>query len=93
MSKIFVEGFYFDEKTEKNVIREILKAYNGKYRIRIWYGDEKKTWNEEHDIIGNVGRSTGKIKNPKKKLTVQKVKRNEKDIICFNYIIIDAKYF
>lgn len=59
-----IDGFYFDEKTDGNVIKEILKAYNGKYRIRIWYGDEKKSWNEENDIIGNIGRSTGEIKIP-----------------------------
>lgn len=59
-----IDGFYFDEKTDGNVIKEILKAYNGKYRIRIWYGDEKKSWNEESDIIGNIGRSTGEIKIP-----------------------------
>jgi hypothetical protein len=66
MSKTYkiIDGFYFDEKTEENAIKEILKAYNGKYRIRIWYGDEKKSWNEEHDVIGTIGKSTGTIKIP-----------------------------
>ena len=36
------------------------------FRIRIWYGDRKtgRSWNEEYDVTGRVGRSCGNIKIP-----------------------------
>lgn len=36
------------------------------FRIRIWYGDRKtgRSWNEEYDVMGRVGRSCGNIKIP-----------------------------
>jgi hypothetical protein len=58
------DGLFFDINTDGKVIKELCQAYRGKYRIRLWYGDELKSWNEEHDTIGTIGRSTGKIKIP-----------------------------
>ena len=35
-------------------------------RVRIWYGDTEtgRSWNEEYDVTGRIGRSNGKIKIP-----------------------------
>ena len=35
-------------------------------RVRIWYGDTKtgRSWNEEYEVTGTIGRSTGKIAIP-----------------------------
>lgn len=49
---------------ERNVI---VNNYNRrKTRLRFWYGDNKtgKSWDEENDVCGYIGRSTGNKKNP-----------------------------
>ena len=35
-------------------------------RVRIWYGDTKtgRSWNEEYEVTGTIGRSNGKIAIP-----------------------------
>ena len=35
-------------------------------RVRIWYGDREtgRSWNEEYEVTGTIGRSTGKIAVP-----------------------------
>lgn len=35
-------------------------------RVRIWYGDTEtgRSWNEEYEVTGTIGRSTGKIAIP-----------------------------
>ena len=60
--QIMFEGMSFNEGTPKSVM-EILHATNEYgWRIRLWYGDDDgKSWNEENDIIGKVGLSTGTI--------------------------------
>ena len=58
------DGLFFDINTDEKVMKELCQAYRGKYRIRFWYGDNKKSWNDENDTIGTIGRSTGKIKIP-----------------------------
>lgn len=44
----------------------IVRAWKYKFRIRVFYGDNKtgRSWNEEYDVMGIVGRSTGNIKIP-----------------------------
>ena len=36
------------------------------YRVRIWYGDRQtgRSWNEEYDVTGRVGRTSGEIGIP-----------------------------
>jgi hypothetical protein len=56
----------FNEKTPTE-IRNILTALNySRRRVRIWYGDTVtgRAWNEEHDIRGTIGSSTGEQKIP-----------------------------
>jgi hypothetical protein len=49
-----------------SLIDTLLSCYENRNRIRVWYGDTKtgRAWNEEYDIIGRVGRTTGEIKVP-----------------------------
>ena len=59
-------GTYYHQETPqavRNILDQAMRSHN---RIRIFYGDTKtgKQWNDEYDIIGTVGRSTGRIKIP-----------------------------
>lgn len=59
-------GTYYGIKTPDEVIR-ILEQYRGTdARLRIFCGDTAtgKAWTEEWNIIGTIGRSTGRIKIP-----------------------------
>ena len=74
------EGMYFEvgiflgdkNKLEvfSNVSEElmniILRAYKYKFRIRVFYGDihTGRSWNEEYDVMGKIGRTCGAIKIP-----------------------------
>lgn len=58
----------FNNKTNDQVKEIITQLSNEipRRRIRVWYGDIKTglSWNEEHDIMGYIGRSTGTDKIP-----------------------------
>lgn len=58
-------GIWFDETTPPRVMEIISSNLNSK-RFRFWYGDSDtgKSWNEENDICGTIGRSTGGKKIP-----------------------------
>lgn len=57
-------GLYFAENTPIDVCRAIT-SISRDTRVRIWYGHENgKSWNEENDITGYIGRSTGIEKIP-----------------------------
>ena len=74
------EGMYFEvgiflgdkNKLEvfSNVSEElmniILRAYKYKFRIRVFYGDihTGRSWNEEYDVMGIIGRTRGNIRIP-----------------------------
>ena len=58
----------FHNETNETV-KTLLERLSNEYprrRVRIWYGDAKtgRSWNEEHDIMGYIGRSTGNDKIP-----------------------------
>jgi len=61
-----VDGTYYKIGTPEGVIEVLKRARNDDTRIKLTYGDIKtgKNWNEENDIIGYVGRSTGPIRIP-----------------------------
>lgn len=44
----------------------LLNSYAYHFRIRIWYGDPEtgRSWNEEYNTMGRIGRTTGNIKIP-----------------------------
>jgi len=52
--------------TDIRVINVLEKYMNNRRTIRVYYGDTEtgKCWNEERDVRGRVGRSTGNIKIP-----------------------------
>lgn len=59
-------GLWFYEGTTKEVMN-VVSNNQGRYRrFRFWYGDKEtgKSWNEENDVCGYVGRSTGTKKIP-----------------------------
>jgi len=59
-------GTCYHKDTPQAVIDILERSRYRGDRIRVFYGDTKtgKCWNEEHDVIGYVGRSTGRIKIP-----------------------------
>jgi len=59
-------GFWFAEGTASSVQSVIVSNYRCKNRLRFWYGDKKtgKSWNDENDVCGYIGRSTGTKKIP-----------------------------
>ena len=62
-----VDGMYFHEQTSESVCRILVRANRDqKSRIRIFYGDVKtgEAWNEEYDVLGFIGKSTGSIQIP-----------------------------
>lgn len=61
-----VNGTYYDARTNKEVINVLEQARTNRTRIVVDYGDVEtgRSWQEEFDIAGYVGRSTGNIKIP-----------------------------
>jgi len=57
---------HFDEGTPAEVQAVIQQAHANGDRIRVWYGDTEtgRAWSEELDVMGVVGRSTGRLKVP-----------------------------
>lgn len=60
--------FTFHQETN-DTVKEIITMLANEYprrRVRVWYGDVKtgRSWNDEHDIMGYIGRSTGDKKIP-----------------------------
>lgn len=53
--------FTFSDKTNEKVKQVLTSCYNRKNRIRIVYGDVKtgKSYLDEYEILGYVGKSTG----------------------------------
>ena len=61
-----VNGTSYHRETSNEVITALERARATGSRIRIFYGDVKtgRSWNEENDVVGTLGRSTGTIKVP-----------------------------
>lgn len=73
-------------------VKQVLEQYRiSKKRLRLFYGNPEtgKGWNDEHDVLGTVGRSTGSIKIPL--LIEKKASRGGSAILCENILrIVDA---
>ena len=56
--------FTLDEGTKLEVAAALEKLLARRDRCRIWYGDTKtgQAWQEENDVLGYIGRSTGQHK-------------------------------
>lgn len=61
-----VNGTFYHKETKKEVIDILESCLRNDTRIVVDYGDTQtgKSWNEEYDIKGYIGRSTGQIKIP-----------------------------
>lgn len=61
-----INGTFYKKTTNDDVIRMLEHARNNHIRITLDYGDAKtgRSWGEQYDITGYVGRSTGSIKIP-----------------------------
>lgn len=61
-----VGKLFFHKETPDKVCKVLNSLYTTPYRIKIYLGDTKTgvCWEEENDIIGTIGRSTGDIKVP-----------------------------
>ena len=57
-------GIFFPEETTMGVREAITNAYLNRRKVKIYCGDTKtgRCWNEEHDTIGTIGRSSGPTK-------------------------------
>ena len=66
MQKFKNNELCFDDETNENVMNVICECFLRGTRIRVWYGDivTGKSWDEENDTIGRVGKSTGNVKIP-----------------------------
>ena len=62
------DGTYYHKDTPKEVISILEKCRRSKksYRLLLDYGDTEtgRSWEEEYDIQGYIGRSTGPVKIP-----------------------------
>jgi hypothetical protein len=61
-----VNGTFFHEETDNKICEILVNAQATRQRLKFYFGDTAtgKSWNEENDTIGTVGRSTGTIKIP-----------------------------
>jgi len=59
-----INGTSYHDETDENVIKWLETSRERKQRIRLWYGENGRCWNDEYDTIGHVGRSTGNQKIP-----------------------------
>lgn len=59
-------GIAYDHRTNEKVIQALDYAFITKKRVKLDYGEVEtgKSWNEEYDTVGTIGKSTGKIKIP-----------------------------
>jgi len=59
-------GTCYHKETPDKLVELLEELLENRTRITVDYGDIKtgKSWGEEHDITGYIGRSTGNIKIP-----------------------------
>jgi hypothetical protein len=57
---------WFTDETPEATKIALVNGYRSNHRFRVWYGDVQsgKSWNEENDICGYIGKSSGSIKIP-----------------------------
>jgi len=61
-----LDNTYFHLDTPDNLCALICELISKEIKIKVFLGDPKtgENWNEEHDTIGTIGKSTGTIKRP-----------------------------
>lgn len=62
----FHRDLWFKKETPLQVCDALASAYARQFRVRIWCGDVATgaAWQEEYDVVGTIGRSTGQRKVP-----------------------------
>jgi len=82
-------GTWFDPDTPRELRETLESLRKSGTSVRLWYGDPDtgKTWLEEHDLVGKVGRSTGILKVP---LLVAKGDDGGGAILTANVLRIDS---
>jgi hypothetical protein len=57
---------YFDPGTDPKVARALEKCRRDRSQVRLIQGDTAtgRSWLDEHDVVGRIGRSTGTLKVP-----------------------------
>lgn len=60
------QNTYFDPGTDAAVKRVLEEAREQRYTVRLHLGDTKtgQAWNDEWDVIGQIGRSMGPMRSP-----------------------------
>ncbi len=61
-----INGMFFNEKTPQQVCEILAQLNQNKKRVKLIIGNTEtgKSWNEEYDTTGTIGKSTGNIKIP-----------------------------
>lgn len=59
-----LNGISYHKDTDINVINILDSARENNLRVRLWYGKDGVSWDEENDTIGTIGSSTGERKIP-----------------------------
>jgi hypothetical protein len=54
-------GMFFGEGTPDEVCEVLSNLVRPRKRIRLWYGEDGRSWNEQYDITGYVGKTGGNI--------------------------------
>lgn len=85
-----VNGTAYHIDTPDAVIEILENARLNNVKIRIFYGDGEKCWNDEYDTIGTIGRSTGNYKIPI--LIKNKRSTGGGSILTDRIVRIDIKY-
>jgi hypothetical protein len=52
-------GTTYRAETPEQVVNAIERAWYREDRVRVWYGKDGVSWNEENDVTGYIGRTTG----------------------------------
>lgn len=60
------DGTYYDVRTPSAVVDVLERCRRERVRVRVWYGDAAtgRSWDEENETTGYIGRSTGMHKIP-----------------------------
>lgn len=62
--KKVMNGTTYHKDTPLEVVHALEVARMGKVKVRVWYGENGVSWDDENDTIGRIGRSCGTVKIP-----------------------------
>lgn len=64
--QVLDNGTAYHVETPENILNILERARINGTKLKLYFGDVNtgRDWNEEHDTIGTIGRSTGTVKIP-----------------------------